>query len=133
MTRSKHGPQAICAIWLIASFLGPALLLTDGLFLALLFSGALFLGLGLWVAVPVTAFVIAVRRLLQRRYRDAALLLALPILGLLLCYGGGRFWWALRRETMPPSYACAVSAACPGMARESGRGFEAAIRQRLPM
>jgi len=128
MTRPGHGAQAICAVWLVASFLGPALLLTDGLFLALLFSGALFLGLGLWVAVPVTAFVVAVRRLLRRRYRDAALLLALPILGLLLCYGGGRFWWALRRETMPSSYACVVKAAGSWPCPQGGRFMASGAR-----
>jgi hypothetical protein len=39
---------------------------------------------------------------------------------LALCYGGGRFWWALRRASLPPSYACAVAAAgswhCPDAA-----------------
>ena len=54
--RSRHGASAICILWLIASFVGPALLLTDGVFLALLFSGAIFIGLGVWAAVRREAF-----------------------------------------------------------------------------
>jgi hypothetical protein len=110
----RRGAAAICALWLIASFLGPALLLTDAVFLALLFSGALFLGIGLWVAVPAVAIILAVGRLRRRRYRDAAALLALPVLGVALCLGGGRFWFALRRASLPAAYACIVPAAASG-------------------
>jgi|GEM_PF-6686291 hypothetical protein len=111
MTHSRSGTSAICALWLVASFVAPAVLLTDGLFLALLFSGAIFLGLGLWATVPIVALSVAGKRVCQQRYRDAVLLLALPVLGILLGYGGGKFWWALRRATMPPEHACAQAAA----------------------
>ena len=106
-----HGAAAICAVWLLASFAAPALLLTDGLFLALLFTGLLFLGLALWAAVPLAALFVALRHLRRRQLRAAMPLLLLPMLGLLLCYGGGRFWLEVRRASLPPGYACAVGAA----------------------
>jgi hypothetical protein len=117
MKPGRHGAAAICALWLLASFAAPALLLTDGLFLALLLTGMLFLGLALWAAVPAAALLLALRHLGRRQVRAALPLLLVPVLGLALCYGGGRFWWALRRASLPPSYACAVAAAgswhCP--------------------
>jgi hypothetical protein len=117
MSGKGHGAGAVCAVWLAASFFAPAVLLTDGLFLILLLSGALFLFIGLWAAVPLAALFIAVQRLRQRRYRAAFLLTTMPLIGALLCFGGGEFWFALRRATMPPSYACTVGAAgswsCP--------------------
>jgi hypothetical protein len=125
MIRAGRGAATICALWLIASFLAPAVLLTDALFLALLLSGALFIGLGLWAVVPVSATVIAIRRLRRGRYRQAAALLALPMLGLLLGWGGDRFWVALRRAALPPSYACVTPAAASGpcpAAAHGGRG-----------
>lgn len=117
MRPGRHGAAAICAIWLLASFAAPALLLTDGLFLALLLSGMLFLGLALWAAVPAAALILALRHLGRRQFRAALPLFLVPLVGLALGYGGGRFWWALRRASLPPSYACAVAAAgswhCP--------------------
>jgi hypothetical protein len=124
VTRDRRGAVAICTLWLVASFLAPAVLLTDALFLALLLSGALFIGLGLWAAVPVIAAMVAIRRLRRGRCRQAAALLALPMLGLLLGWSGDRFWVALRRAALPPSYACVppatASGACPAAA--PGRG-----------
>lgn len=110
----RRGAVAICALWLIASFLAPGVLLTDALFLALLLSGGLFIGLGLWAAAPVIAVVAAIRRLRRGRYRQAGALLALPILGLLLGWGGDRFWGALRRAALPLSYACVTPATASG-------------------
>jgi hypothetical protein len=91
MSRNRHGAAAICGVWLLTSLMAPALLLTDGVFLALLLSGAIFLGLALWLAVPLVACLLAVKHLACRRFRAALPLLALPVLGLLLCYGGARF------------------------------------------
>ena len=122
MSGKGHGAGAVCAVWLAASFFGPALLLTDGLFLTLLLSGALFLFIGLWAAVPLVVLGLALRRLRQRRYRAAGLLVTLPLIGLLLCYGGGKFWFALRRASMPPSYACTVGAAGSWSCPETPRG-----------
>lgn len=125
MKRGGHGAAAICAIWLLASFAAPALLLTDGLFLALLLTGLLFVGMALWAAVPVAALVVALRRLGQRRIRAALPLLLVPVLGLALCYGGGHFWWALHMANMPLNHACTMDAAglwhCPQRAQPVDR------------
>jgi len=132
MKRSRHGAAAICAVWLLASFAAPALLVSDGLFLVLLLTGMLFVGVALWAAVPVVLLVLALRRLGQRRVGAALALLLVPVLGVALGYGGGQFWWALHSATLPPNRSCTLDSAgvwhCPHRAQPADRLIAALFR-----
>jgi hypothetical protein len=86
-----RGFATVCGAWLIASVLIPALPLWEAMFFCfLLFSfgltGGMWLALSLWAAIPAAAMILAMRRVLERRYGSAVGWFSVPAAGVFLFF-----------------------------------------------
>jgi hypothetical protein len=85
------GFAMVCGAWLIASLLVPTLPLWEEVsFYSILFSvgltGGMWFALSLWAAIPAAAMILAIRRVLERRYGSAVGWSSVPAAGALLFF-----------------------------------------------
>jgi hypothetical protein len=89
---SGRGPAALfawlCALWLLVSFTLPGLPGTGDLLFTLTLSGLIWPVLVVWIAAPIAALVISIRRLRAGHYYRACAWLIVPATVIVLYFYG---------------------------------------------